>query len=51
MRWQASDLTRLPQVLEERIATGKYRTATVGACNAGNGAPGFTTYQMAVLLF
>lgn len=51
MRWQASDLTRLPGVLEERIATGKYRTATVGACNTGNGKPGFTTYQMAVLLF
>jgi Cysteine-rich secretory protein family len=51
MRWQASDLTRLPEVLEDRIATGKYRTATVGACNTGNGAPGFTTYHMAVLLF
>ncbi len=50
MPWQASDLTRLPGVLQERIATGKYRTAAVGACNAGNGAPGFTTYQIAVLL-
>jgi hypothetical protein len=51
MRWEASDLTRLPGVLEDRIATGKYKTATVGACHTGNGAPGFTTYQMAVLLF
>jgi hypothetical protein len=38
-------------VLEQRISTGRYRTAVVGACDSGNQAPGFTTYHLAVLLF
>ena len=51
MRWEGSDLSRLPDVLEEQISTGKFRSATVGACNTGNEGPGFTTYHVAVLLF
>jgi hypothetical protein len=51
MRWQGSDLSRLPDVLEEQIHTGRFHTATVGACDTGNGQPGFTTYRLAVLLF
>jgi hypothetical protein len=51
MRWQASDLSRLPEVLEQQISTGRFRTATVGACDTGNGQPGFTTYRLAVMLF
>ena len=51
MRWQASDLNRLPDVLEQQISTGRFRTAAVGACNAGNEGPGFTTYRLAVMLF
>ncbi len=51
MRWQGSDLTRLPDVLEEQISTGRFRTAAVGACNTGNQGPGFTTYRLAVMLF
>ena len=51
MRWQGSDLSRLPEVLEEQIHTGRFRTASVGACDTGNGQPGFTTYRLAVLLF
>jgi hypothetical protein len=51
MRWEASSLNRLPDVLEEKISTGRYRTAAVGSCNIGNGGPGFTTYHLAVLLF
>jgi Cysteine-rich secretory protein family len=50
MRWQASDLNRLPEVLEQQISTGRFRTAAVGACN-GNEGPGFTTYRLAVMLF
>ena len=51
MRWQGSDLSRLPGVLEQQISTGRFRTASVGACDTGNGQPGFTTYRLAVLLF
>ncbi len=51
MRWQGSDLSRLPDVLEQQIHTGRFRTASVGACDTGNGQPGFTTYRLAVLLF
>jgi len=51
MRWQASELYRLPEVLEQQISTGRFRTAAVGACNEGNEGPGFTTYRLAVMLF
>jgi hypothetical protein len=51
MRWESSDLNRLPDVLEEKIGTGRYRTAAVGACGTGNPGQGFTTYRLAVLLF
>jgi uncharacterized protein YkwD len=51
MRWEGSDLSRLPEVLEEKISTGRYRTAAVGACGSGNRGQGFTTYRLAVLLF
>jgi Cysteine-rich secretory protein family len=51
MRWQGSDLSRLPDVLQQQIGTGRFRTATVGACDTGHGQPGFTTYRLAVLLF
>jgi hypothetical protein len=51
MRWEGSDLNRLPDVLEQKLSTGSYRTAAVGACGSGNQGHGFTTYRMAVLLF
>ena len=51
MRWQGSDLSRLPDVLVQQISTGRFRTASVGACDTGHGQPGFTTYRLAVLLF
>jgi uncharacterized protein YkwD len=54
MRWQASDLTRLPDQLETKIATGRYKQAVVGACAPHNDHPGtdtFTSYRVAVLLY
>jgi hypothetical protein len=51
VRWEGSDLPRLPAVLEEQIHTGRFHTAAVGACNTGNQGPGFTTYRLAVMLF
>jgi hypothetical protein len=51
MRWEGSDLTRLPDVLEQKIASGRYHKAAVGACDSGNPGQGFTTYKLAVMLF
>jgi Cysteine-rich secretory protein family len=51
MRWEGSDLTRLPDVLEQKISTGQYHKAAVGACASGNPGQGFTTYKLAVMLY
>jgi Cysteine-rich secretory protein family len=51
MRWEGSDLTRLPDVLEQKIASGQYHKAAVGACDPGNPTQGFTTYKVAVMLY
>jgi hypothetical protein len=51
MRWEASGVNRLPDVLEAKISTGRYRTAAVGACSSGDRGGGFTTYRMAVCCF
>jgi hypothetical protein len=51
MRWEGSDLSRLPDVLEQKIASKQYHKAAVGACDSGNPSQGFTTYKVAVLLY
>lgn len=51
MRWQGTDLSRLPQPLEQQLASGHYHKAAVGACDPGNPEQGFTTYRVAVLLY
>jgi len=49
MRWEGTDLGRLPDQLQERLETGKYHKAAVGAC--GGNQPGFSSYHVAVLLY
>ncbi len=51
MRWEGSDLSRLPDVLERRLANQPYHSAAVGACDSGKPSGGFTTYKVAVLLY
>jgi hypothetical protein len=51
MRWEGSDLSRLPDVLVSKLHTGQYRSATVGVCKGAQPGQGFTTYQIAVLLY
>ena len=51
MRWEGTDLSRLPEVLEQKIATHQYHKAAVGACDSGNPTQGFTTYKLAVMLY
>jgi uncharacterized protein YkwD len=50
VRYEAGDLSRLPDDLEQRIQSGRYRAAAVGACEAGSDR-GFTRFRVAVLLF
>lgn len=50
MRWEGSDLSRLPGVLEQRLASRRYHAAAVGACSQGSDQA-FTSYRVAVLLY
>ena len=50
MRYTTGDLNQLPEQLTLRIAEGRLRRATVGACTA-NANGSFTSFSIAVLLF
>jgi uncharacterized protein YkwD len=49
MRFTSDSLTRLPEQLTSRMASGRYRQAAVGACQSADGP--FTSYNFAVLLY
>jgi uncharacterized protein YkwD len=51
MRWQDGDLSRLPQQLVDRLASGNYRQAAVGSCPAQVSGGSFSAYRVAVLLY
>lgn len=51
MRWEGSDLSRLPDVLVSKLRSGQFRSAAVGVCDSGHPGQGFTTYKVAVLLY
>jgi hypothetical protein len=51
MRWQDPDLTRLPQPLVDRLASGQYHQAAVGSCPEQGLEGQFTAYRLAVLLY
>jgi hypothetical protein len=50
VRFEVTDLNKLPEELERKIRSGPYSKAAVGACHA-NGPAGFTRYRIAVLFF
>jgi len=50
LRYSATDLDKLPQPLEQKIQTGEYHEASVGACLPAKESP-FSTCQMAVVLY
>jgi hypothetical protein len=50
IRFEASDLNKLPEDVERKIRSGPYNKVGVGACHA-SGAGGFTRYRIAVLFF
>ncbi len=50
MRFEVTDLNKLPEDLERKIRSWPYSKAAVGACRA-NAAAGFSRYRIAVLFF
>ena len=50
VRYETPDLDKLPEVLDQQLQTHRFRAATVAACSA-TGAPGFSRFRVAVLLF
>jgi hypothetical protein len=50
VRYETPNLDKLPDVLDQRLQTRKFRAATVAACTA-NSAPGFSRFRITVLLF
>ncbi len=50
MRYSTSDLSRLPEQLRTRMASGKYHEAVVGACELSQATP-FSGYAVAVMLY
>lgn len=51
MRWQSPDLSKLPQELASKVASGDYRQAAVGSCSPQNVEGAFTVYRVAVFLY
>ena len=50
LHYATADLQTLPDLLEQRIETGKYHSAVVGACPS-DAKIGFSNYRIAVLLY
>ncbi len=50
LHYATQDLQTLPDILEQRIKTGKYHSAVVGAC-ASDAKLGFSMFRIAVLLY
>jgi hypothetical protein len=51
MRWQDSELNKLPEALAHQLASGQYRQAAVGSCRPSGVDGTFTAYRVAVLLY
>lgn len=51
VKFDSSDLNQLPARLKSLLASGKYSSAAVGACDPGGSSDGFTHYRIAVLLY
>lgn len=50
VRFETSDLSRLPDSVAKRLTTIQFRSAAVGACPV-KAASGFTRYRVAILFF
>jgi uncharacterized protein YkwD len=50
VRFEAADLSKLPSDLEQKLRSGRFHSATVGACR-GDASGGFTRFKIAVVLY
>jgi hypothetical protein len=50
LRYEMSDLNNLPAEVTQKVNSGKYHSAAVGAC-AANGSSQFASFRIAILLF
>jgi uncharacterized protein YkwD len=50
LRYETGDLSRLPADVEEKLQSGKFKSAAVGACDAPD-AVDFVRYRIAILLY
>lgn len=50
VRFESADLEQLPDDLDHKVLSGKYREASVGACAPGE-SQGFARFRLAVLLY
>jgi hypothetical protein len=50
IRFEVSDLSKLPEEVERKLRGLAFQTAAVGACKTSS-APGFARYRIAILLF
>ncbi len=49
LHYETTDLSRLPQDIDQKLRSGKYHSAAVGACESAG--EGFTQFRIAILLF
>lgn len=50
VRYETADFSQLPDDLEQKIQSGRYHSAVIGACTS-SGSSGFAHYRLAVLLY
>jgi uncharacterized protein YkwD len=50
LRYETTDLSRFPEDIDEKVQSGKFHSAAIGACDAG-GSVGFARFRIAILLF
>jgi uncharacterized protein YkwD len=50
-RYESGNLNRLPENLEQKISSGRFHTASVGACDPSSGSEGFVRFRVAILLY
>lgn len=50
IRFEVSDLSKLPEAVEKKLRGLGFQSAAVGACKTSN-APGFAHYRIAILIF
>jgi len=50
VRYETADVSEVPRDLEQKIESGRYHSAAVGACPS-SGPSGFARYRLAILLY